>query len=252
MTITRSLALAGALIAAALIGGTLVGTATASEETETDGDSAGLEAYCDVFMDTLASDLGVTRESLVAAGRSAANSALDAAAEAGDLPDEAADRLRERIAGADGTGCGWFGSGFRFGFGAGLERGIARGVAGTSVLAAAADALGMQTIELFEAIRDSGSLEAVAEAQGTAYDDVKAAVSASVQAELDAAVENGRSQERADAALERVTDWLEAGGELPAGGARHFGPGHGRGPLHGWGSHDDADPDPDHGEDAGA
>ena len=63
--------------------------------------------------------------------------------------------------------------------------------------------------------RDAGSLEAVATARGVSYDEVKAAVLAAVQADLDTAVAEGNiEQERADEVLERVTTWLDDGGEL--------------------------------------
>ena len=66
--------------------------------------------------------------------------------------------------------------------------------------------------------RDAGSLQALAEDLGVSYDSVKSSVLAAVQADLDAAVAEGLSQERADQALERVTTWLDAGGEV--GGLR--------------------------------
>ena len=48
---------------------------------------------------------------------------------------------------------------------------------------------------------------------------------AAVQADLDAAVAEGMSQERADEALERVTTWLDNGGEVGGFRGHHrFGP----------------------------
>jgi hypothetical protein len=53
-----------------------------------------------------------------------------------------------------------------------------------------------------------------------------------VQADLDAAVAEGMAQERADAVIERLSTWLDEGGELGGfPGGRH-GPGRGGfGPL---------------------
>jgi hypothetical protein len=251
MRFTRSLGIAAALLASAIVGGTLIGSTLATDEgSETDSTTSS-EAYCDVFMDALAADLGVTRESLVAAGRSAANAAIDAAIEAGDLSDDRAEALRERIAEADGAGCGWFGRAFARGFGHGFDRGLIRGFVGGNVLSDAAELLGMETAEVLDAVREHGSLEAVAEEQGVAYDDVKSAVLSAAQAELDGAVENGLSQERADAAIERLSEWLEAGGELPAAGrGGWFGP---RGGHDGPWTFGDGDSDSDaDAEDAGA
>ncbi|MGZ8563841.1 MAG: hypothetical protein ACXWWU_09510, partial [Candidatus Limnocylindria bacterium] len=67
------------------------------------------------------------------------------------------------------------------------------------------------------------------EAQGVAYDDVKASILAAVQADLDAAVAEGMAQERADAVIERLSSWLDDGGEV---GALRPGRGH-HGPMRG-------------------
>lgn len=246
MRLTKSLGFAGALIAAALVGGTVIGSALAADEETGDNTGTGSSraGYCEVFLDTLAADLGVTRESLTAAGRSAANAVIDAAVEGGDLSEQRAEALRERIAAADGS-CDWlggkaFGRGFGHGFGAGMQRGMIRGFVGANLSGDASEVLGLERRELLSALREAGSLEAVAEAQGVPYEQVRAAILASVQARIDAAVADGLPQERADAALERVTAWLDEGGTAGnlgvgrgSGGHRH-GPGFGSG----WGDED--------------
>ena len=220
MRLTKTLGFAGALVISALVGGTLIGSALATDEST---DAAGPNSeYCDVFMDALASELDVTRDALVAAGQSAAVAAIDAAVEGGDLSDERAVEMRERVEQADGSGCAGFAHGFARGFGHGLERGMTRGFLGGNVFEAAADALGIESSELIPRLRDVESLEALATAQGVAYDDVNASVLAAVQADLDAAVAEGLEQERAAVAIERLTTWLDEGGEL-----RGFGPGRG-------------------------
>ncbi|MFP5326251.1 MAG: hypothetical protein ACLGHT_02075, partial [Acidimicrobiia bacterium] len=90
-------------------------------------------------------------------------------------------------------------------------------------------------------LRDAGSLQALAEERGTGYDELEAAVLADVTDDLEAAVEEGMSQERADAVIERLTTWLDEGGPV-----RQFKPGRGgfhpRWPFHGpWG--DQGDPE---------
>ena len=82
MQLIKPLGFAGALVLAAIVGGTVIGSVLATEET--DSTHAATE-YCDVFMESMATELGVTRDELVAAGRAAAGSALDAAVEAGDV-----------------------------------------------------------------------------------------------------------------------------------------------------------------------
>jgi len=240
MRTTKALALAGALIISAVVGGTLIGS-TLAQDSQTD---AATGEYCDVFMDALASELGTDRDGLVAASRTAAVAAVDAAVAAGDLTEERAATLRDRIEEADGTGCGWFGHGI--GFARGFGHGVARGVVGADVFEAAADALGIESSELISQFREAGSLEALAEELGVGYDEVKASIVASIQADLDAAVAEGLDQERADAILDRITTWLDDGGE--AGEFRGRG---GRG-HHGFGPWGDRDSDDDDAEEPGA
>ena len=210
MQLIKALGFAGALVLAAIVGGTVIGSALATEETDA---TRATSEYCDVFMESMASELGVTREALVAAGQLAAGSALDAAVAAGDVSEERATEIRERIADADGEGCRWFGHGFGRGHGPGMARGFLRG----DVFEAAADALGIESSDLIDELRDAESLEALAEEHGVPYDEVKASVLA--------AVEEGMNQERADLMIERLTTWLDGGGQLDGG---RFGPGHWR------------------------
>lgn len=238
MRLTKTLGFAGALIVAALVGGTLINTTVAVDEATEATDSAGT-VYCDVFRDTLTSELDVTADELTAAGKAAASAAIDAAVAAGDLDEDRAATLRERIEAYDGDGCGLVGHARAFarGFGAGVERGVARGFLGGDVFEAAADALGMESADLIDQARDAGSLEALAESRGVAYDEVTASVLTAVQADLDAAVGEGMDQDRADAVIERLSTWLDGGGELGelgAGRGGHHGPmrGGGFGPWH--------------------
>jgi hypothetical protein len=244
MRFTKALGAAGALIVAALVGGTLIGAALATDETAPPADAS---TYCDTFLDGLASELRVTRDELTAAGRSAANAALDAAVAAGDLDEERADAVRERIDELDGDGCGFFGHAGAFGrgFGAGLERGLERGLArgflGAGAIEAAADALGIGPAELLGELRDAGSLEAVADARGASYDEVKATIIAAVTTDLDDAVAEGMDRARADRALEHLTEWLDEGGTVGEG--RGFGPGRGHRHFGPWGPGDGSSED---------
>jgi hypothetical protein len=242
MRLTKTLGLAGALILSALVGGTLIGSAFAQDE----GTDADTGAYCDTFMNAFASELGTTRDGVVAAGKAAANAALDAAVAAGDLSEERATEIRERIEAYDGAGCA-FGAAFRLGFGHGFGRGEARGFLGGDVFEAAAEALGIESAELISRLDDAGSLEALAAELGAAYDGVRASILAAVQADLDAAVSEGMDQERADAVIERLTAWLDDGGQLGESGGRwrgHLRPDRGGfGPIPWFDRDDDTDTD---------
>jgi hypothetical protein len=223
MQLMKALGFAGVLILTAVVGGTLIGSAFAQDGETDPGDDAA--AYCDTFMDTFAAELGVSRDQVVDAGKAAADAAVDAAVAAGDLTEERAATIRERIAAVDGTDCA-FGA-FKLGFGHGFGHGVARGVVGADVFEAAASALGLNSADLVGRVDDAGSLEALAEEQGVAYGDVQAAILEAVQADLDAAVAEGLPQDRADTILERVSAWLNEGGQFeglgrgPWSGGRH-------------------------------
>lgn len=220
MRFTKTLGMAGALVAAALVGGTLISAAFATDQPTTTDPATDAESglYCDTFLNAFASELGVTRDDLTAAGKSAALSTIDAAVAAGDMTAERADRLRELINNADGDGCGLFRGAWRHGFAHGWVRGVFSG----DVVEAAADALNLSSADLLTQMRDSGSLQAVADAQGADYDTLKTTVIAAVQADLDATNMSGEHKAKI---IERVTTWLDNGG--PAGGLR---PGHGHRP----------------------
>jgi hypothetical protein len=241
MQIAKLLGGAAVLIATALVGGTLIGGALAAPEaTETAnaaGDAhgpllGGEGEYCDVFLDTFAAELGVSRDDLLPAGKAAAVAAIDAAVEAGDLDDDRAAAMKERIGALEEAGCG---VGFGIGLGRGLAVGAAHGFMHADVLEAAAGALSLGSDELIDRLADGSSLEEVAEAEGADYETVKSAVIAAVEADLDAAVAEGLDQDRADAMLERIGAWLDEGGEAGLGRFGHFGPGgpgHRGGPWH--------------------
>lgn len=238
MQLAKLLGGAGLLIATALVGGTLIGGALAAPSTTTDTTTSTVDAhglggeYCDAFLDAFAAELGVSRDDLLPAGKAAAVAAIDAAVAAGDLDEERATAVKERIDAIEEEGCGF---GFALGFGRGMAVGAAHGFVRGDVLEAAADVLGIGSDELIGQLADGGSLQEVAEGQGVDFEAVKDGVLAAVQADLDAAVAEGLDQERADAMLERVQAWLDEGGEAGFGRFRPGGPGgfgHRGGPWH--------------------
>ena len=220
---------AGGLVAAALIGGTLISAAfaaptasTASESTATIG--GGSAEYCEVYLDTLASELGVDRAALGAASEAAMTAVVDAAVADGELDEDEANEVRDRIAELDDTDCEAWG---RHLLGGGRGGGPGFRHFGES-LDAAATALGVERDELIGAFRDGTTLEELAEAEGVEYGTVTTAVTDAVRAQLDDAVaDQDITQERADEIISEVEDWLADGGEPMAfDGGRH---GHGRG-----------------------
>lgn len=233
MRITKTVGLAGALVASALVGGTLISSVLATDTPSSPGSGgtdAGTErgAYCDTFLNAFAADLGVSTDDVAAAGKAGANAVIDAALAAGDITEEQAERLRDRLDDADGSGCKLFAAGWVRGFSHGFAHGAARGWAGGimtgDVMEAAADALGIESSDLITQLREAGSLQAVAENAGADYDAVKSAILDALQADLDA---TNLTDERKAAIIERVTTWLDDGGEV---GGLHPGRGHFGGP----------------------
>jgi hypothetical protein len=226
----------GALVGAALIGGTLISSTLAAARSATDPDAATVQAqhgiladgeHLDTYLGALAAELGVDRAALGPAALAAANATIDASLAAGDIDEDRATELKERLAGLEdpesllagrwilGHGPG----------GPGRGPGIGLGIA--EAADAAAEALGIERAALVEALRDGTALEELAEQEGVAYDAVKQAVLEVATARLDDAVaDEDITRERADEVLAAVTDWLDDGGE-PRGGFRFIG---GRGP----------------------
>jgi hypothetical protein len=206
---------AAALITAALVGGTRIGSVLAAPGTSGSSSPGAVfgdeetdaTAYCRTFLDTFASELGVSTDELAPAAKAAAIAAINAAVEAGDLTQDAADRMIGKVNAWDGYDCRWIG--FKLGHWA---HHAARVEFMSGMWEAAAGALDMTAAELREALVDS-TLDEVAEAEGVDYAEVVAAALASAQTDLDAAVEAGTiTQEKADAISERLETWLNEGG----------------------------------------
>jgi hypothetical protein len=219
MRTAKLIGAAGLLVGVSIIGGTLIGGVLAAPtdssppdpgRVPTGGLLVGAEAgeYCDVYLDTLAGELDVSRDDLLPASKVAAIAAIDAAVTGGDLDEDRAAQMKERIDGIDDPGCGLVGA-----IGKAFAHGFGHGFVSADLLHAAAQALGLDSAELMSQLADGNSLEEIAGSQDVAYATVKSATIAALQADLDAAVAEGLDQERADTVLQRVRTWLDEGGE---------------------------------------
>lgn len=226
----KTLGIAGGLVAAALVGGTLISAALAAPSSP-GSDASGADLadgeYCEAWQEAFADELGVSVDDLLPAAKAASIAAIDAAVAAGDLTEERATALKEKIDAFDGNGCRFFGHPF---FGGG--QGGPKAHFGGPLLSVAAEALGIEPGELMQALRGGDSLQDVATAQGKDYDTVKQAIHDAAKTKLDAAVAEGLDQARADAALSKLDEALDSG-DFPA-----WRPGRGN-----FGGHDDADED---------
>ena len=212
----KTLGIAGGLVAAALVGGTLINAALAapssSNSSASAADLADKGAYCETWQKAFADELGVSVDDLLPAAKAASIAAIDAAVAAGDLTEERATALKDKINAADGSNaCRFFGHPF-----AGVGHGP-KAHFGGPLLSVAADALGMDAGALMQALRNGDSLKDVATAQGKDYATVTAAIHDAVKTKLDAAVANGLDQARADEILSKL-DAALASGDFPAPG----------------------------------
>jgi len=219
----KTLGIAGGLVAAALVGGTLIsavsaagpGTSTANAPATT----ADAGKYCDLWQKTFAAKLGVSVDALVPAAKAATIATIDAAVAAGDLPSDVADRMKAAIDKADGDGCRLLGGAFH-----GFFRHAARTELRVDLLGAAADALGMDKAALITALRSGDSLQKITSDHGKSYADVSKAIHDAAKANLDALVTAKKlTQAREDAILAQLDKAL-ADGTFPG-----HGPGRGLG-----------------------
>ncbi|HEX2221112.1 MAG TPA: hypothetical protein VHK06_01170 [Candidatus Limnocylindria bacterium] len=230
----RALGFAGALVAAALIGGTLISGALASPAETSSEDAAAAHLggeYCEVYLDALASALGVDRAALADASRAAATAVIDATLADGEIDEERAAELKERIAEIDDSDCHALGvPGLRGGGpggrgpGAAGGRGFRIGLT-ADALGAAAETLGVAESDVLDAFAEGMSLQEQAEARGVDYATVTAAVTEAVRAALDDEVaDEDITRERADRVLARVEEWLAQGGDPRLGRPGRGGP----------------------------
>ncbi|MEX0749330.1 MAG: hypothetical protein WD359_00845, partial [Dehalococcoidia bacterium] len=205
--------LIGAVAAGTLIVGAGGGVAAA-------GDDAGDGP---TFLDRVAGKLGIETERLEQAVKDARSDEIDEATERGDLSQEQADRLRERL---DDTPLhDGFGPALRdrerdghpfgklreaFGLGVGLLDGFSD----------LATFLGMEESALMKELAEGESLASVAEANGKSRDELKTFIQSEADARIDEAVESGvLSEERAAELKSRLGDHLD---EIVDGGLPGF------------------------------
>jgi polyhydroxyalkanoate synthesis regulator phasin len=203
----RWLLVAGGAALAVLVG---VGVVAAQDGDDGNGLS---------FLDRVAQKLGVDTPRLEQAIEDARNEEIDERVADGDLTQEQADRLKERLdnlpAGAFGLGIRGGGEfAFRFAH-AGPGFAICAGLDGESL----AEFLGITTEQLREDLRaDGATLATVAEAHGKSRDELKAFIEGEAQTRLDEAVAEGNiTQERADEILanlrERIDEVIDSEGK---------------------------------------
>ena len=221
MTYLKTLGIAGWLIAAALVGGTLISAVSAapagsSAANGAAADPADAAKYCETWQKAFAKELGVSVDKLVPAAKAATITSIDAAVAAGDLTSDVADRMKAAIDKADGNGCRLLGAAFH-----GFGRHAVRLEFGADLLGAAAGALDMDRDALVAALRAGDSLTKITTDHGKSYDAVSKAVHDAAKANLDALVKAGKIDQAREDALLKGLDEALASGDFPRHGFRH-------------------------------
>jgi uncharacterized protein YidB (DUF937 family) len=225
MSKLRLAGFSGALVVAALVGGTVINAVAAAGVPATPAPAAAPAAapsaatsgsaaeYCETYRAAFAKRLGVTEEALKAAAKGALADTLDKAVADGDLTAAAAARLKTRIDASAADGCKLL-AGYQ-----GRIAKAARGALGVirDGFEAGAKALGMPPADVRAALKDGKSLKDLAMTQKVDYATVSAAIVAAVKADLDKAVADGTiKQAREDRVLDRLAKALADGRLRPA------------------------------------
>jgi ribosomal protein S20 len=212
MKTAKLLGFVGALLVAALVGGTMISAALAespatSPSASPAAGSAAQGTYCEVFRSKLADELNVSESALQSAAKAAAAGTLDEAVKNGDLSQDAAAKIKQRLSSAAERPCFALAPRAKA-----LHRGFARGFAAGDLLSAAAAALDMQPADLAAQLRSGDSLKDVAASKSVDYSSVTSAVMDEAKAGLDTAVDAGKiTQPREERLLARLQAALDKG-----------------------------------------
>jgi lambda repressor-like predicted transcriptional regulator len=199
--------------------------------------AAGSSTPASDFLDDVAKRLGISEDKLEDAIKDATIARIDAAVAAGDITKEEGDALKERVRSGDvpailpsfrspGLELGPLGHDGMFGPGR---------FAGTDLLDAAADYLGMDEADVREALRDGKSLADLARDKGKSVAGLKSALRGEIRRAADRAVDNGTlTRQQADRVVEKFSEAVEKLVEESGNLGLEFrfrGPGFGLGPL---------------------
>jgi lambda repressor-like predicted transcriptional regulator len=211
----KILGVSGALVAAAVVGGTLISAVSANPaqpSNPTSGSTAVTTdtppgTYCQTFLDAFAQNLGVDASALTPAAKDAAKATIDQAVANGDLPQAIGDAIKQRIDNANGDGCAWLSARWQ----AVARKAVQRGI-GADMLQAAAGTLDMQPADLRSELVSGTSLKKIAQDAGVAYDTATGAIHDAAKADLDKIVAAGKmTADRETQILDRIDQALTDG-----------------------------------------
>ena len=226
MSKLRLAGFSGALVVAALVGGTVINAvaaapsaaprtpAAAPAAAPTAATAGPVAEYCETYRAAFAKELGVTEDALKAAAKKALAATIDKAVADGDLAKAAADRLKTRVEASTADGCKLL---------AGWGQRIAKATRGAlgvvqDGLDAAAKALDMPAADVKRRAQVRQEPQGPRDGpEGRLRDRERGRSSAAVKADLDKAVAAGTiKQAREDRILDRLTKALADGRLRPA------------------------------------
>ena len=156
------------------------------------------------FIARLAANLGIGEDQLKAAIDLTRTQPIDEALAAGELTQDEADQLRQRL--ADGQGFGFRGEGRHDGMKGGRGVGV-----GIEIKGAIADLLGLEPQALMEELMSGKSLAEIAQEQNISIDTLKTELTAQAKAHLDQAVADGKlTAEQASAMLDKLSEKIDS------------------------------------------
>jgi hypothetical protein len=222
MKTLKILGFSGALVAAAIVGGTLMSVVSASPNAPAaNGSPGGLAVdtqagqFCQTFLNEFAKNLGVDESALLPAAKKAADAAIDTAVASGNLPKAIGDAMKQRIANANGDGCALLGARFR-----GLFRHTIKAGIGQDMAQAAATSLHLSVADLKTKLMGGESLQQIAKGQNVDYATLTTAIEGAAKTDLDKLVTAGTiSKDRETQILNRIDQALK-NGRLWGRGAR--------------------------------
>ena len=211
----KILGVSGALVAAAVVGGTLISAVSANPAQPRDPTSGSTVVatdtqagtYCQAFLGAFAQNLGVDASALTPAAKDAAKTTIDQAVGNGDLPQKIGDAIKQRIDKANGGGCAWLSARWQA-----VARNVVQRGIGADMLQAAAGTLNLQPADLRSQLMDGTSLKKIAQDAGVDYDTVTGAIHDAAKADLDKIVAAGKmTADRESQILDRIDRALKDG-----------------------------------------
>jgi hypothetical protein len=176
---------AGLLVVGMAAGVVLASNLNATASNYATPGSSDANSYCQLYLNTVASQLGTTPAKLISANQAGLKAVLDQAVKDGKITSAQEAKIEQRLQNLSQHPCAFVGH-FGFGFhGAGALSGARQ-----AILAAVASALKLQPATLQSDLKAGKTIPQLASAQGVSLSSVNTAYLNAVQTQLNQAVTN--------------------------------------------------------------